>query len=157
MHPRMHFRVIVHCITIDRQSHLFRRDSHSFMSHEYLPKARPGIVRRKQLLVCQISMSQKLPIILRGIAFIKPDGGCNLSGHPRVSAKSEPERETNCRFSIRNYQTITVNSGYKRRLFHFSGPKGRRFKSCHLDQRQAFIGWFFCAFCTKTVDFSGLR
>ena len=27
MHPRMHFRAIVHCITIDRQSHRLRRDS----------------------------------------------------------------------------------------------------------------------------------
>ena len=78
---------------------------------------------------------QKSRIIPRVNVFIKQGVGYDLSGHPRVSAKSEPESETNCRFSIRNYQIITVNSGYKRIPFHFSGPKGRRFKSCHLDQK----------------------
>ena len=100
---------------------------------------------------------QKSRISLRGIVSIKPDGGCNLSGHPRVSAKSEPESETNCRFSIRNNQTTVDKNGYNGIPFHFSGPKGRRFKSCHLDQKPVCIGWFFCTICTKSVDFSGLR
>ena len=66
--------------------------------------------------------------------WIKPDSSrCRI--WPSINPmQCEPERETNCRFSIRNYQIITVNSGYKRIPFHFSGPKGRRFKSCHLDQ-----------------------
>ena len=47
----------------------------------------------------------------------------------------EPESETNCRISIRNNQTYMDESGYGRTGFVFSGPKGRRFKSCHLDQK----------------------
>ena len=51
-----------------------------------------------------------------------------------IFVNCEPERETNCRFSIRNNQTTVDKNGYNGIPFHFSGPKGRRFKSCHLDQ-----------------------
>ena len=88
---------------------------------------------------------------------IKLSGGCDLSGKPRDYAKSEAESETNCCNSIRNSKLKTDSIRYNRVLSHFSGPKGRRFKSCHLDQKPACKGWFFCAFCTKTVDYSGLR
>ena len=65
---------------------------------------------------------------------IKLSGGCDLSGKPRDYAKSEAESETNCCNSIRNSKLKTDSIRYNRVLSHFSGPKGRRFKSCHLDQ-----------------------
>ena len=89
--------------------------------------------------------------------WIKPDSS-RFRIWPSINPmQCEPERETNCRFSIRNNQTYVDKSGRGRTGFVFSGPKGRRFKSCHLDQKPACKGWFFCAFCAKTVYYSGLR
>ena len=87
----------------------------------------------------------------------KQSSSQDLFGTSIVSLKSEAESETNCCNSIRNSKLKTDSIRYNRVLSHFSGPKGRRFKSCHLDQKPACKGWFFCAFCTKTVDFYGLR
>ena len=53
--------------------------------------------------------------------------------------------------------SFLVRERHNRTSVRISEPKGRRFKSCHLDQKPACKGWFFCAFCTKTVDFYGLR
>ena len=96
----------------------------------------------------------KKQIILKGIVFKKQGKGWDLSGKPKEYSKCEPKRETNCRFSIPDNQTNTVNSGYKRVPFHFSGPKGRRFKSCHLDQKPeqnvTFCPVFFYALHTIT-------
>ena len=65
--------------------------------------------------------------------WIKPDSS-RFRIWPSINPmQCEPERETNCRFSIRNYQTYMDESGRGRTCFDFSGPKGRRFKSCHLD------------------------
>ena len=62
--------------------------------------------------------------------------------------ESETKSDAVYRFLSRIIESLSDKWGLFSTAVHFSGPKGRRFKSCHLDQKTAgnlrISGFFLC-------------